>query len=428
MSDVRRDYVRPLLGGADAEDALRGDGGAGARGHATSPSCGAAPTCATAASRFELTVEADDLDAVEERFARGPRAPLRLPDGGRGRRARQRCALIATRAGRAPRAVRARARRATPTRASARPTSTATGRRCRCCGARAWARASRSRARRSSSSPRRPASCGPGWSGAIDAAGTLVLERDVVSLDPVTLSVLASALSGIAEETGALLIRGAYSSNIKERRDCSAALFDAEGRMVAQAEHIPVHLGAMPEAVAAVIERDPAPGRRLDPQRPLPRRHAPARHHARLADRRRRRDHRLRGHARAPLRRRRDAPRLDARRLARHLAGGDRDPAAAARRRRARADPRQRPHARHPPRRPARPDRGQPPRGPAARGARRAARPRRRSSRPSRRSSPTPSGARARRCASVRRRHLRGRARARGRRRHRRGRAHRGRA
>jgi N-methylhydantoinase B len=79
-------------------------------------------------------------------------------------------------------------------------------------------------------------------------------------LDPVTLSVLSSALAGIAEEMGAVLIRGAYSSNIKERRDCSAALFDARGSMVAQAEHIPVHLGAMPEAVAAVMERDPRPG------------------------------------------------------------------------------------------------------------------------------------------------------------------------
>ena len=79
-------------------------------------------------------------------------------------------------------------------------------------------------------------------------------------LDPVTLSVLASALSGVAEEMGAVLIRGAYSSNIKERRDCSTALFDARGRMVAQAEHIPVHLGAMPEAVAAVMERSPEPG------------------------------------------------------------------------------------------------------------------------------------------------------------------------
>lgn len=79
-------------------------------------------------------------------------------------------------------------------------------------------------------------------------------------LDPVTLSVLSSALSGVAEEMGAVLIRGAYSSNIKERRDCSTALFDAGGRMVAQAEHIPVHLGAMPEAVAAVMARSPQPG------------------------------------------------------------------------------------------------------------------------------------------------------------------------
>ena len=79
-------------------------------------------------------------------------------------------------------------------------------------------------------------------------------------LDPVTLSVLASALAGIAEEMGAVLIRAAYSSTIKERRDCSTALFDADGRMVAQAEHIPVHLGAMPEAVAAVIERGPERG------------------------------------------------------------------------------------------------------------------------------------------------------------------------
>ena len=79
-------------------------------------------------------------------------------------------------------------------------------------------------------------------------------------LDAVTLSVLASALAGIAEEMGAVLIRGSYSSNIKERRDCSAALFDAQGRMVAQAEHIPVHLGAMPESVRAVMAHGPEPG------------------------------------------------------------------------------------------------------------------------------------------------------------------------
>ena len=81
-----------------------------------------------------------------------------------------------------------------------------------------------------------------------------------MSLDPAALQVLISRLTGVAEEMGAVLIRGAYSSNIKERRDCSTAIFDERGRMVAQAEHIPVHLGAMPEAVAAVMRRDPRPG------------------------------------------------------------------------------------------------------------------------------------------------------------------------
>src|SRR5947207_2294035 len=78
--------------------------------------------------------------------------------------------------------------------------------------------------------------------------------------DPITLSVFVSALTGIAEEMGVVLVRSSYSSNIKERRDCSCALFDRHGRMVAQAEHIPVHLGAMPDAVAAVLTHDPAPG------------------------------------------------------------------------------------------------------------------------------------------------------------------------
>jgi N-methylhydantoinase B len=80
------------------------------------------------------------------------------------------------------------------------------------------------------------------------------------SLDPVTLSVFVSALAGIAEEMGAVLVRSSYSSNIKERRDCSCALFDEAGRMIAQAEHIPVHLGAMYDSVRAVRERGPAPG------------------------------------------------------------------------------------------------------------------------------------------------------------------------
>src|SRR3954447_4408499 len=60
---------------------------------------------------------------------------------------------------------------------------------------------------------------------------------------------------------GAALIRAAHSANIKERRDSSTALFDADGEMVMQAEHIPVHLGAMPAAVAAVLDEDHAEGR-----------------------------------------------------------------------------------------------------------------------------------------------------------------------
>jgi N-methylhydantoinase B len=75
----------------------------------------------------------------------------------------------------------------------------------------------------------------------------------------IELQVLGSALRSIAEEMGAVLIRSAFSANIKERRDCSTALFDARGRMIAQAEHIPVHLGALPDAVAAVMRLGPAP-------------------------------------------------------------------------------------------------------------------------------------------------------------------------
>ncbi|MFD1587119.1 hydantoinase B/oxoprolinase family protein [Halorientalis brevis] len=79
-------------------------------------------------------------------------------------------------------------------------------------------------------------------------------------IDAITLEILRNQLEGIAEEMGHVLIRGSYSPNIKERQDCSAALFDATGRLVAQAEHIPVHLGAMPEAVDAIRDRDPEPG------------------------------------------------------------------------------------------------------------------------------------------------------------------------
>ena len=80
-------------------------------------------------------------------------------------------------------------------------------------------------------------------------------------MDPVELQVLTGALHSICEEMGAVLIRSAHSANIKERRDASTALFAPNGEMVMQAEHIPVHLGAMPSAVAAVLEFEQAPER-----------------------------------------------------------------------------------------------------------------------------------------------------------------------
>jgi N-methylhydantoinase B len=73
------------------------------------------------------------------------------------------------------------------------------------------------------------------------------------TVTPVSLEIFRSALTAIAEEMGVVLMRSSYSPNIKERRDFSCALFDAQGRMIAQAAHIPVHLGAMPDSVASAL-------------------------------------------------------------------------------------------------------------------------------------------------------------------------------
>lgn len=83
----------------------------------------------------------------------------------------------------------------------------------------------------------------------------------MTALDPIELQVVIGALRAACEEMGAVLIRAAHSANIKERRDASTALFDPAGEMVMQAEHIPVHLGAMPAAVAAVRDAPHRPGR-----------------------------------------------------------------------------------------------------------------------------------------------------------------------
>src|ERR1022692_1474171 len=81
------------------------------------------------------------------------------------------------------------------------------------------------------------------------------------TLDPIELPIVLGGLHASCTEMGALLIRAAHSPNIKERRDASSALFDARGGVIMQAEHIPVHLGAMPAAVAAVREFEQTPGR-----------------------------------------------------------------------------------------------------------------------------------------------------------------------
>jgi N-methylhydantoinase B/oxoprolinase/acetone carboxylase alpha subunit len=83
-----------------------------------------------------------------------------------------------------------------------------------------------------------------------------------MTLDPAALQVLVARLTGVAEEMGAVLRRAASSPNIKERADCSAALFTAAGELLVQAEHIPVHLGSMPAAVRAAVA---AAGPEVDP-------------------------------------------------------------------------------------------------------------------------------------------------------------------
>src|SRR2546427_8414710 len=76
-------------------------------------------------------------------------------------------------------------------------------------------------------------------------------------MDPLTLEVVRHSLAGIAEEMGVTLRRTARSPNITEREDASCALTTPAGELCAQAEHIPVHLGAMPASVAAALEEFP---------------------------------------------------------------------------------------------------------------------------------------------------------------------------
>ncbi|HZQ79702.1 MAG TPA: hydantoinase B/oxoprolinase family protein [Acidimicrobiia bacterium] len=94
----------------------------------------------------------------------------------------------------------------------------------------------------------------PSAAGGGPDRGPAVTPRAARPLDPAALRILIGRLTGIAEEMGAVLRRAAFSPNIKERADCSAALFTPAGELLAQAEHIPVHLGSMPASVAAAID------------------------------------------------------------------------------------------------------------------------------------------------------------------------------
>ena len=102
----------------------------------------------------------------------------------------------------------------------------------------------------------------PGWSASMDQWQQLVLDRTVAlqreasvgtTADPVMLEVFNNLFMNIAEQMGATLANTAYSVNIKERLDFSCALFDTSGQLVANAPHVPVHLGSMSESILTII-------------------------------------------------------------------------------------------------------------------------------------------------------------------------------
>jgi 5-oxoprolinase (ATP-hydrolysing) len=108
----------------------------------------------------------------------------------------------------------------------------------------------------------------PGWTAAHSASGDLILERAVarkyrassVEADPVRLEIFNNLFMSIAEQMGLALQNTAYSVNIKERLDFSCALFDAQGALIANAPHMPVHLGSMGDSVRAALSVRPQAG------------------------------------------------------------------------------------------------------------------------------------------------------------------------
>jgi 5-oxoprolinase (ATP-hydrolysing) len=108
----------------------------------------------------------------------------------------------------------------------------------------------------------------PGWSAVLRPAGELVLTRAEAKAarpasaeaDPVTLEIFNNLFMSVAEQMGVALQNTAYSVNIKERLDFSCALFDASGALIANAPHMPVHLGSMGDSVRAALTINPRPG------------------------------------------------------------------------------------------------------------------------------------------------------------------------
>ena len=172
-----------------------------------------------------------------------------------------------------------------------------------------------------------------GWRAEPRAARRVGRRAAELAMDPATLQVWISRLTGVADEMGAVLRRAAYSPNIKERADCSCALFTADGTLLVQAEHIPVHLGSMPAAVRAAIDACGAERRvrRSDRrQRSVRGRHPSERRHVRRPRvRRRRHAARLGREPRAPRRPRRHGAGIVAARRDRDLPGGTAHPAGA---------------------------------------------------------------------------------------------------
>ena len=106
----------------------------------------------------------------------------------------------------------------------------------------------------------------PGWSARADAAGNLILERTQAAnqapaagtdADPVLLEVMSNLFMSVADQMGATLALTSWSVNIKERFDFSCAIFDAKGDLVANAPHVPVHLGSMSDSIKTVMQQNP---------------------------------------------------------------------------------------------------------------------------------------------------------------------------